>query len=63
PERLLDQVDANEVFMRLSAAERESLRSQGFAFYDWSDTSARFVTAWNTSAEDADALAKALAAL
>lgn len=63
PERLLDQVDANEVFMRLSAAEREVLRSQGFAFYDWSDTSARFVTAWNTSAGDADALAKALAAL
>ena len=44
-------------------AEREALRAQGFAFYDWGADSARFVTAWNTRAEDAAALGKAIAAL
>jgi len=63
PDRLIGKVQATERFMALSAAERGVLRDQGFVFYDWSDTSARFVTAWNTSAGDAGALAQALAAL
>ncbi|GGD58804.1 threonine aldolase family protein [Croceicoccus mobilis] len=63
PDRLLQPVEANEIFMTLTAPEREALRNQGFAFYDWSDSSARFVTCWNTSEEDAGALAAALAAL
>jgi threonine aldolase len=62
-ERLLHPVEANELFVRLSPAEREALRAQGFAFYDWGPDSARFVTAWNTRAEDAAALGKAIAAL
>lgn len=62
-ERLLYQPQANEVFVRLSAAERAALRAQGFAFYDWDDTTARLVAAWDTLPEHATALARALAAL
>lgn len=62
-ERLMHKVEANELFVRLSAAEREALRSQDFAFYDWGDDAARFVTAWDTRAEDASALGKAIASL
>jgi threonine aldolase len=63
PARLLHPVEANEVFMALSAGERAALRQQGFAFYDWGDDAARFVTGWNARGEDVAALAKALAAL
>lgn len=62
-ERLLHPVEANEIFVRLTPGEREAMRAQGFAFYDWDAASARFVTAWNTRDEDAAALAKALATL
>ncbi|WP_347302407.1 beta-eliminating lyase-related protein [Croceibacterium sp. TMG7-5b_MA50] len=62
-DRLLHPVEANELFMRLDAGERESLRSRGFGFYDWGADAARFVTAWDTRQEDATALARALAAL
>lgn len=62
-DRLLHPVEANELFVRLTAAEREALRAQDFAFYDWGADSARFVAAWNTRAEDAQALGKAIAAL
>lgn len=62
-ERLLYPVEANEVFMRLGAAEREALRAQGFDFYDWGTDAARFVAAWDTRAEDASALGKAIACL
>ncbi len=62
-DRLLHPVEANELFVRLSPAEREALRAQDFAFYDWGAESARFVTAWNTRDEDAQALGRAIAAL
>lgn len=62
-DRLMHPVEANEVFVRCSAAEREVLRAQGFGFYDWGADAARFVTAWNTSAEDAAALARAVSGL
>ncbi|MBD2843346.1 threonine aldolase family protein [Erythrobacter rubeus] len=62
-ERLMHPVEANELFVRLSAAEREALRAQGFEFYDWGADAARFVTAWNTRAEDASALGKVIASL
>lgn len=61
--RLAYPVEANELFVRLGAGEREALRAQGFDFYDWGDGLARFVTAWNTPPEDAVALGKAIAAL
>jgi threonine aldolase len=62
-ERLLYPVEANEVFVRCTAAEREALRAQGFGFYDWGPDAARFVPAWNTRAEHAEALGRAIAAL
>ncbi|MFN4113687.1 MAG: threonine aldolase family protein [Sphingomonadaceae bacterium] len=62
-DRLLHPVEANEVFVRLSAAEREALRAQGFGFYDWGGDAARFVTAWNTREDDASALARAITSL
>jgi threonine aldolase len=62
-DRLLHPVEANELFVRLTEAERAALRTEGFAFYDWGPESARFVTAWNTQHEDATALGKAIAAL
>lgn len=62
-DRLLYPCEANEVFVRLSPAEREVLRAQGFGFYDWGADAARFVTAWNTREDHAAALAAAIAAL
>ncbi|MBX7494524.1 low specificity L-threonine aldolase [Qipengyuania sp. 6B39] len=62
-ERLMHPVEANELFVRCTEAEREALRGQGFGFYDWGADAARFVTAWNTREEDARALAGAIASL
>jgi threonine aldolase len=59
-DRLLHPVEANELFVRLTAAEAAALRAQGFDFYDWGDGAARFVTNWS---HDADALAPFAAAL
>jgi threonine aldolase len=61
--RLLHPVEANEVFLRCTAAEREALRSQGFGFYDWGPDAARFVAAWDTREKDARALARAIESL
>ncbi|MDG5748174.1 beta-eliminating lyase-related protein [Qipengyuania sp. XHP0207] len=62
-ERLMHPVEANELFVRCTPEERETLREQGFGFYDWGSDAARFVTAWNTREEDARALARAIADL
>ncbi|MBC7158696.1 MAG: low specificity L-threonine aldolase, partial [Porphyrobacter sp.] len=62
-DRLMYPVEANEVFVRLDDAARAALRARGFSFYDWGPDGARFVTAWDTREEDADALARAIAAL
>ena len=62
-DRLLHPVEANEVFLRLTEAEREALRAKGFSFYDWGGDAARLVTAWNTPAEHVAALAQAIRAL
>jgi threonine aldolase len=61
--RLLHPVQANEIFLAVSPAERAALRVQGFGFYDWGDHAARLVTAWDTRPEHATALARAIAAL
>ena len=61
--RLLHPVEANEVFCRLTAAEREALRAQGFGFYDWGEGAARFVTAWNANPVHVAALARAISLL
>jgi threonine aldolase len=62
-DRLLHPVEANEVFVTLSEAERASLRDAGYHFYDWGDDAARFVAAWNSDADAAAALGRAIAAL
>ena len=62
-ERLLHPVESNEVFVRCTAQERETLRKRGFEFYDWASDAARFVTAWNTREEDSLSLARAIEAL
>lgn len=61
--RLMHTVEANELFVTLTAAEREALRAQGFSFYDWGDDAARLVTSWSSEMDDVLALAKAIAAL
>ncbi|UAB79578.1 low specificity L-threonine aldolase [Erythrobacter sp. SCSIO 43205] len=62
-DRLMHPVEANELFVCLSGADREALRAQGFAFYDWGADAARFVTAWDTREDHASALGKAIASL
>jgi len=62
-QRLLHPVEANEIFLTLSAAERASLREQGFSFYDWGADAARLVTAWNSDPAHVMALSRAIAAL
>lgn len=63
PERLLHPVEANEIFIKLTAAETATLRDQGFDFYDWGEGAARLVTSWHHTAEDVAPLAQAIAAL
>lgn len=61
--RLLHPVEANELFLTLTPAEREALRAQGFSFYDWGAEAARLVTAWNSDPAHVLALARAIATL
>jgi threonine aldolase len=56
-------VEANEIFIRLSADEAAQLRAIGFDFYDWGEGQVRLVTSWNQSADDIRPLAEAIAAL
>jgi len=62
-ERLLHPVQANEVFLTLSADERAALRALGFSFYDWGADGARLVTSWNADPDHVSALARAIRAL
>lgn len=63
PDRLLLPVQVNEVFIRVSPAEAEALRGQGFDFYDWGPGEARLVTSWDSDPADVDALAASIRAL
>jgi threonine aldolase len=62
-ERLLHPVEANELFVRMSADEAAALRAQGFDFYDWGPGEARFVTSWDSDPAQVAALAAAIRAL
>ncbi|MCW1429406.1 threonine aldolase family protein [Novosphingobium sp. JCM 18896] len=62
-DRLLEPVEGNQLFLRMSAAERARLREQGFAFYDQGPDGARMVTAWDSKPEHCQALAEAIAGL
>lgn len=61
--RLLHPVEANELFIRLTAQEAARLRAQGFDFYDWGEGAARLVTSWHHCAHDVTPLAEAIRAL
>ncbi len=64
--RLLYPIEANEVFLRLTQAEREQLRAEGFGFYDWElagPEAARFVVRWDQDPAAIDALAAAIVRL
>jgi threonine aldolase len=61
--RLMHQVQANELFVRLNKDEATALRAQGFDFYDWGDGAARLVTNWAQDAQSVAPLVQALRAL
>ncbi|HEY0627298.1 MAG TPA: beta-eliminating lyase-related protein [Allosphingosinicella sp.] len=63
PERLVLPVEANEVFIKVTADEAQRLREQGFDFYDWGPGEARLVTSWDTDAAHVEALAAAIRTL
>ncbi|MBV9841260.1 MAG: low specificity L-threonine aldolase [Sphingomonadaceae bacterium] len=62
-DRLVYPVEANEVFLRVTAEEAARLRGEGFDFYDWGPGEARFVVSWSQPQAEIDALAAALRAL
>ncbi|GAA4748805.1 low specificity L-threonine aldolase [Sphingomonas daechungensis] len=62
-ERLIYPVEANEIFVRATPAEAESLRAKGFDFYDWGPDEIRLVTSWDQGGEPVEQLAAAIAAL
>ncbi|MFA6124748.1 MAG: beta-eliminating lyase-related protein [Sphingomonas sp.] len=62
-DRLVNPVEANEVFLRVTPAEAATLRALGFDFYDWGPGEARLVISWNQRTEDIRPLADAIAAL
>jgi threonine aldolase len=62
-DRLLFPVEANEMFVRVTAREAAALRAQGFDFYDWGPDEARLVTSWDSDPDQVDALAAAIRAL
>ncbi|MGH8288744.1 MAG: threonine aldolase family protein [Steroidobacteraceae bacterium] len=64
--RLLYPVEANEVFLNLGDAGKESLRTAGFEFYDWDSPAsgvARLVVSWDQDERHVAALCAALTAL
>ena len=62
-ERLVYPVQANELFLRLTADEAARLRAQGYDFYDWGVGEARLVTSWDQDLGAVDRLAAAIRAL
>jgi threonine aldolase len=63
PQRLVYPVEANELFLNVSADEAARLRAEGFDFYDWGPGEIRLVTSWDQHGADLDRLAAAIAAL
>ena len=61
--RLVYPVEANELFLKVTGAEAERLRSQGFDFYEWGPGEIRFVTSWASDAQAVERLAAAIASL
>ena len=51
PDRLVYPVEANEIFLKVTADEAQRLRDQGFDFYDWGPGEIRLVTSWDQQGE------------
>ena len=62
-ERLVYPVQANELFVRISAEEAATLRAKGFDFYEWGPSQLRFVTSWDQDMAAVASLAAAIRAL
>lgn len=62
-DRLVHPVEANEVFLKASAADAAALRAKGFDFYDWATGEIRLVVSWDQQTDDIAALAEAIRAL
>ena len=62
-DRLVYPVEANEVFLKVSAEEAKGLRALGFDFYDWGVGEARLVISWDQTEAQIRPLADAIAAL
>ncbi|WP_300973591.1 low specificity L-threonine aldolase [Sphingomonas sp. LHG3406-1] len=58
--RLVHPVEANEVFLKVTAEEAAALRAEGFDFYDWGVGEARLVTSWDQDMQAVDRLAEAI---
>jgi threonine aldolase len=58
--RLVLPVEANEIFLKVTAEEAAGLRAQGFDFYDWGPAEARLVTSWDSDPADIERLAAAI---
>jgi threonine aldolase len=63
PERLVYPVEANELFVRMTAGEAAALRTQGYDFYDWGPDEVRLVTSWDQDKQAVGQLAAAIRAL
>jgi threonine aldolase len=61
--RLIYPVEANELFVRMTAEEVASLTAKGFDFYEWGPGEARFVTSWDQDMDDVGRFAAAIEAL
>ncbi len=62
-QRLVHPVQANELFLRVSAEEAQLLRDKGVDFYDWGPGEIRLVTSWNNEKAEVERLAALLSAL
>ena len=62
-DRLIHPVEANELFVRVTADEAAQLRGQGFDFYDWAPGEIRLVTSWDQDMGAVTKLAAAISAL
>jgi len=62
-DRLIYPVEANEIFLRVSADEAARLRADGFDFYDWGAGQIRLVTSWDQDPRAVGELAAAIAGL
>jgi threonine aldolase len=61
--RLVHPVEANELFVRMTAGEAAALRARGFDFYDWAPGEIRLVTSWDQDMAAVASLADAIRAL